>query len=301
MWQAITFTPPETAATIHAAATGVTDAAPGELTGSAGRLAAVSGSVAMTTNPLAAAAALCAGLRDQLEALLDAGGKFVCIHPYLHPVGDRRGDYTYLTPADAVAALAAKLADPTDPAPAGGSLEAVVMMIRATTHADFQASLAAFNTVLPLTGLQLALRRAGWLAGLETEKLIQTVGPRVPAWHDGDLHRHSLVAQMDRALGSLVAMVEGYAAENTRPEDELAGLIAEKTQRLADLTSAWNTLVDRLQGDAGLGIYVAGDAGSIRRQLLASDPPAATWKLTSLACWIAPADRLTLLKETFGL
>ena len=228
------------------------------------------------------------------------GGKFVCVHPYQHPVGDRRGDYAYLTPGDAVASLAAKLADAADMAPAG-TIGALVLMIREANQERFHASLSSFNAVFPVTGLQLAQRRAGWLATLESDKLIQAVGPAVPLWRNGDPRRHSAVAALDRSLGALLAVTEGFDAENTRPEDELAALIAEKSQGVVDLVSAWDTLAATLQGDVGLGLYLAGDAGSIRRQLLSSSPPAASYKLTALACWVAPAGNLILLKEIFGL
>ena len=300
MWQTIAFAPPGSLLNIHASAAEVAAAAPGELDSSAGRLAAVNGTAAMTANPVAAIAALCDGLRDTLIGLMSTGGKFVCVHPYRHPVGDRRYDYAYLTPADAVSALAAKLADVADPPPAG-TLGALTLMIRETGHAAFRASLAAFNAVFPVTGLQLAQRRAGWLATLESDKLIQAAGPKTPAWKSGDPRRHAAVAGMDRATGGLLALAEGYAAENVRPEDELAALIAEKTQRVADLESAWNDFAASLQGDAGSGLYLTGDAASIRRQLLSSDPPAATYKLTACACWVAPEANLTLLREVFGL
>lgn len=300
MWQPVTFHAPASMAAIRSQVGPVSDQAPGELSTSAGRLTAVSGQVTMTTNPVAAAAAGCAALRAQLEALMVAGGRFVCIHPYLHPVGDRRGDYAYLTPMDAVAALAAKLADAADPPP-DGTLGALVLMIRETTHTNFQGALSVFNTVFPVTGFQLAQRRAGYLATLEADKLVQPVGPAVPPWRGHDPRRQRSAMALDRTLGGLVALAEGYDAENTRPEAELAAVMDEKAQRVADMTAAWDTLSGQFQGAAGLGLYLEGDGGSIRRQLLASEPPAPTYKLTALACWLATPGDLTLFREIFGL
>lgn len=299
-WQSVTFSVPASLTALQTTVSGVTEAAPGELTNSAARLSAVNGSVAMTTNPVATTAALCAGLRADMDALMAAGGKFVCVHPYQHPLGDRRGDYAYLTPQDAVAALAAKLADPADLAPSG-TIAALALMIREASDSAFQASLAAFNTVFPVTALQLAERRSGWLATLERDKLIQSVGPVAPPWHNGDPRRHSAMTRLDGAMGGLIAVSEAYDAENKRPETELAELISEKSARVGTLASAWASIVSTFTGDTGLGMYATGDAGSIRRAFLSSSPPAASYKLTAIACWVAPAENLVLLKELFGL
>jgi hypothetical protein len=254
-------------------------------------------------SPLAGAAANVTALRTQLEALLQAGGRFVCVHPYVHPVGDRRGEYSYLTPSDCVAALADKIADPEDGAgdADAGNLAAVCVLLHAADHGPFAALLAAFNAVFPVTELQLAERRARQLITLEKDKRIIATAPKEPRWVASAPHRHGALCGMDTALGALVAQSEAFAAENASAEAELSAIMQARAAHVAQLDAAWQALCSGLAGDAGLGWYLSGDAAGMARQLAAGGTPVSAYKLCGALCWVGAAERVAVFKEVFGL
>ncbi|MFV0348435.1 MAG: hypothetical protein ACK5JO_07585 [Halodesulfovibrio sp.] len=305
----ISFRVPVTAQTIRSNLSAVVAGVAGATAEGTGRLAVVTGGAVPQKSPLAGAAANVAALRAQLEALLQAGGRFVCVHPYVHPVGDRRGEYSYLTPSDCVAALAGKIADPEDqPSETGGedgvdagNLAAVCVLLHAADHGPFAALLAAFNAVFPVTELQLAERRARQLITLEKDKRIIATAPKEPRWVASAPHRHGALCGMDSALGALVAQSEAFAAENASAEAELAALMQARVVHVAQLDAAWQALCSGLSGDAGLGWYLSGDAAGMARQLAAGGTPVSAYKLSAALCWVGAAERVAVFKEVFGL
>lgn len=299
-WQSLSFTTPPAAAAVYEGIPSVVTGIAGAVAGAQARLAAVAGGAVAQASPLAASASGVAALRGGLNALVAAGGRMVAVHPYIHPVGDRRGDYSYLTPADCVAALAHKCTDAED-WPDSGPLAAVVVLVHAFDHAACAAALAAFNAVFPITALQLAQRRAQALATLETDKFIITTAPYEPRWTTASPHRHTTVRSMETRLGALLAQCDGYDAENSTPEAELAALLTERAAHAAALMDDWQAFARSLAGDAGQGMYLAGDAENIARQLMATAAPVAAYKLCAAVCWIGPAERVAIFREVFGL
>lgn len=299
-WTDIVFTPPQSLQTVHNGLLGCHSAAPGELDNSEARLAAVNGAVTISANPVAATATGVANLRASMEGLLQVGGRFVCVHPYIHPLGDRRGDYAYLTPQQAAEGMAAKLADPKD-LQAGQDLRGVFLLLRGVDNNGFAETLAAFNSVFPITELQLAERRAGWLATLEKDKFIQETGPIHPTWTDQGAHRHPGGSALEKSLGGLLGMADGYGQENTRPEDELAAVIEKKRTHLQELEAAWTTITDALKDGAGLGLVLDGNVGSIHRQLVENMPPVEGYKLAAVCCWIGNTEDMTFFRELLSI
>ncbi|WP_419787302.1 hypothetical protein [Pseudodesulfovibrio sp.] len=299
-WPSVSISLPASLQTVLDGLQGCRSSVPGELDNSLARLDAVKGSATIATNPAAATAANVTGLRASMNGLLQAGGRFVCVHPYIHPLGDRRGDYAYLTPQQAVDGMAAKLADPKD-LQAGSNLRGVFLLLRGVDNAGFAGTLAAFNAVFPITELQLAERRAGWLATLEPDKFVQATGPIHPAWTDQKAHRHPEAVALEKALGGLLGMAEGYDLENTRPEEELAAVIEKKRAHLQELETAWATITDALKSGQGLGLVLDGNVGSIHRQLRENLPPVEGYKLAAVCCWLGNAVDMTFFRELLGL
>ena len=295
-WLTYAFTPPPTATDAADSAASMLTQEPGELQNSRARLNAVSGIVTVARNPVCAAAADVAALRSALDALMVAGGRMYCVHPYLHPVGDRRGDYAYLTPEDAVGRLAQLLMDPEAPLPSG-TLGAAVVLIYAQDHLSFSGQLNTFNAVFPVSELQLSQRRAEWLATLEGNKLICPPGRIWPEKTSLEPRRHGTVRKMDMTLGKLLAVVEGYAAEAADPEAELQALIAQKEAHRAEELQAWEDFSQELQGGAGQAVYVSGSARAIKAELLKSAVPDAVYKLCAAVCWVGDPDNLQVFRE----
>ncbi|MBI9087561.1 MAG: hypothetical protein JEZ11_28490, partial [Desulfobacterales bacterium] len=98
IWTDISISTLSTLQAVQDGLQGCRTAAPTELDNSKARLATVNGSANIAPNPVAATASGIDALRQSMDELLQAGGRFVCTHPYLHPLGDRRGNYSYLTP-----------------------------------------------------------------------------------------------------------------------------------------------------------------------------------------------------------
>ncbi|MDK2956538.1 MAG: hypothetical protein PWQ57_2034 [Desulfovibrionales bacterium] len=299
-WTSASFRTPDAAQELRSQVAGALSAAPAALGDRAGRLAAVAGVLPLEPSPVAAGASGAATLRSQLAGLFAAGGRSLWIHPYAHPVGDRRGAYAYLTPQDAVAALAAKLADPVD-APPAGEMVAVCLMICGVEHGDFARALQAAADVFPSAALRMALRRARWLAGLETSKFLRPEAPAQPLWETGDPSRLPALARRRAALTASLAQLEAYAAEDVTPEDELAAVIAARRARLTAQDDAWRTLREQLAGGAGHVLTAQGDAAGIRRRLLAVAAPDAGYTLTMLGCWLGAPETMTFLRELLSV
>lgn len=299
-WTSVSITLPASLQVVRNGLQECITAAPDELDASQARLAGVTGAATVAANPTADTASAVDTLRASMEALLQAGGRFVCVHPFIHPLGDRRGDYAYLTPQQAVEGLAAKLADPKD-LQAGAALRGVFLVLRGVNYAGFAETLAAFNAVFPVTELQQAQRRAASLASLEKDKLIQETGPIHPAWRSQEPRRHQGGTTLETGLGGLLGMAEGYDVENTRPEAELDALIEKKRAHLKALDAAWTAITEGLQGNIGAGLVLDGNIGGIYRQLTEALPPVEGYKLAAACCWIGNADDMTFFQELLGL
>jgi hypothetical protein len=264
------------------------------------RLSGVLGAAAVSTNPTLAVTDGISALRESMDSLMLSGGRIACVHPYIHPIGDRRGDYAYLTPQQAAEAMAAKFSDPAD-LPQDDETTAVLLLLRGVDHAGFASTLAAFNALLPISPLQLAQRRAGWLSSLETDKLLNPDGPLRPGWGQTSAARNSTLSTAGRAVGTMAAISEAYALETTRPDDELAALISRKEAHILAATEAWEALSEALEGGAGLGLVLDGGHAAIRRQLLGDAPPVEGYALAAMCAWIGTNEQTTLIREALGL
>lgn len=299
-WSSITIATPQSMLDAQPGLQPVLSGAGAELDNSASRLGAISSLLPHEANPLAASASGADAYRAALTALLSGGGRILAVHPYVHPVGDRRGDYAYLTASDAIAHLAAKIADPVD-APRGADLAGLAILFRGVDNAGLAATMGAFNAVFPLAELDMVMRRAGQLAGLDTSKLVQPTGPLHQRWRTSLPRRNMKATAMDIALGGQIAIAEGYAAESMRPEAELAALIERKREHIAARTAAWSDLVTTLQGGSGLAMYATGSAAGLRTAFLASTPPEQGHALAALICWVGTPEQLTFFKEFVGV
>jgi hypothetical protein len=276
------------------------DGASVELDGSQARLSSVTGLAVVAQNPVADGASMVSAIRQGLDNLLQGGGRIFCLHPFIHPQGDRRGDYAYMTPQQAVSGLADKLADTVDILPAG-ALDCVAVLIRGVDFAGFAAALGAFNMVFPATELLLAQRRADDLAALEQTKLARPDGGIAPRWLQQDARRHPAIRQLDTAMGNLVAAGEGYDQENTGPEAELAALIDKKRAYLTSIEDAWTEASAALQGGAGLLLDMAGSRDTLHGQMRGAVPEVEGYKLAAVACWVGSPEQMTIFREVFGV
>lgn len=300
MWQTVNFQLPETAAAIKQESDPVLNSVPGEVGAAESRLNGVAGFIPVTPSPVSGVAGNASDLISRLNSLLAISADFVCIHPYVHPVGDKRGDYTYLSPSACRDAMLAKLADPYENLPEG-NCASVFLQITGYDHADMAKKLDTFNTVFPVVPLQLVQRRAADLAVLETEKYIFGNGFISPKFQKLDERQHKKNREMDAAMAFALAFCHGYDTQNKRPETRLQGVMAKKKNQAAEAAASWAELAGTFTGGSGQAAYLAGTVGQIRNDFSKLAITDGAHVLTVICCWIGQAEKMAIFKEVLGL
>jgi len=299
-WDKITATPSTSLRSSGEAVQECNETAKTATGASASRLSSVAGKAPLSTSPQSGKAAGAANARERAKALLSGKVKELTVHPFDYSAGDRRGDYSYLTPQEAVGRLCDKLTDHTDELQ-GQPLSAVSILILGTDFLPFYEALDAFNKVFPVTGLEEAQRRAVRLASLEELKLIREGGGITPRWRQSSPAHYGTPAALDMGLGRVLATAEGYHAETTSPEAELTALINKKRDQIDARQAAWDALNAMLKGEIAMGLYEEGTTSEIKEAILGHALPPGAYKLSAAVCWVGSPDSITLFKEIFGL
>ncbi|MBI9109917.1 hypothetical protein [Maridesulfovibrio ferrireducens] len=300
MWKSVNFKVPAAAAAINQGADPVLAAVAGEMSAAGSRLSGVAGFIPVTPSIISGSAGNAQGLISQLNELLNVSSKFLCAHPYVHPLGDKRGDYTYLSPSGCLDGMLAKLADPSDDLPETVS-GSVFLKFTAYDHADLAAKLAAFNAVLPVTPLQMVQRRAEDLNVLETEKYILGDGFISPKFQDLDARQQVTNNKMDSKLARMVAVSHGYDCQNKRPETLLSELITKKQKATEEAGAAWERFCSLFSGGSGQAAYLNGSVRDIRLELANMGTSDGTHVLSVICCWIGEAEAMTVFREVLGI
>lgn len=300
MWQSVNFNIPASAAALKQSADPVLTAVPGEMSAAQSRLSGVAGFIPVTPSPISGCATNAADLISRLNSLLAISTDFLCVHPYVHPVGDKRGDYTYLSPSSCRDAVLAKLADPYEKLPAG-ECGAVFLKLSGYDHADMAGKLAAFNTVFPVASLQLVQRRAADLAVLETDKYVFGNGFISPKFQKLKERQHQTNNKMDVALATMLAISHGYDTQNKRPETLLSELMTKKQNNTAEAAAAWEKISSIFSGGSGQAAYLSGSVRQIRHDFSKLAINDGAHVLTVICCWIGEPEAMTVFREVLGL
>ena len=217
-------------------------------------------------------------VRRQFTALLQKGGLSLCVHPYQYRVGDTRGDYNFLTPAQAINALAAKLADAREQLEEK-PYELAAAIIAEQDGAKFASSLNALCRVFPVSEMQLAARRAEQLQTLEQDKFVTPAGALAPRFVDADPRRHG---SADSVYSPLLGQLESYTDEHTRPETELAALIQKRDAVAVQQTAAMDAFRAAFSGATAHTFYATGSPAALRSAVLKSQAPVDVHKYTAI-------------------
>ncbi|MNJ34039.1 hypothetical protein D3C77_287370 [compost metagenome] len=158
--------------------------------------------------------------------------------------------------------------------------------------------------MLPIPGLQRAQRRAGHLSELDAQKWELPVAGTLPRWDTLPLDRCTITKAASQAMSSQLASLEGYA--DSAPVADLVAMAGRKAaqaqaqaQQLADLkalfdnSSAHTNMQARLIGP--------GNAGELRRQLLAGEAPGHEWPLSAGLMLVGSLSGLSFVRELVGL
>ena len=181
-WNAVDFSPSDTLSGIGDSLMPAVEGLVSDVQAGAGKLTELAEKVPNAVPDVSALAGMADELRGRLAGLMTGSVSVLCVHPWQQGVGDRKGDYAWLTPENALASLSARCVPAclTGDAPQGGT--ALVLVVTAPDLSAFMYALGAFNGVFPLRELEQAGRRAAALATLELDKFVIPKAPCFPPW-----------------------------------------------------------------------------------------------------------------------
>ncbi|MEA3725903.1 hypothetical protein VBL11_21630 [Enterobacter cloacae] len=206
--------------------------------------------------------------REAKLAFSDAFAALDCAivpaHPWLYGVGQQTDNGAYLSPANAVAYLAGKLAS------APGVQDVVIMLVTGQTHDDFISRLDALTQVFPAPAFTQVSRLARSAAELATVRmqlpargvsgLASALPLSVPTTRAVMNARAVASAQQQASTG--IGMADMKAA--------LAGFTARRASLLSDLADGLTQLTGK---SARAWVFTAsGDAATLTRDLLQNIP-----------------------------
>lgn len=243
--------------------------------------------------------------RKQASTALAEPAAFMAITPFQHGIGTRKGEYAYLTPAQALATLASRFEDAQVTSDGDNTeLALVVMLVATVSHAAMAQALEGFNKVYPLPQLEQVCRRAKALSTLETDKFTIPKGPGFPAWGQMSPQKNVTGQAVAKALGGMLAAGEGAGMGATSPGDMLAAFAQKQTQKLQEKAADLQALADSMTGgnDAWVGFSIHAPGPYLFRYLGKLPIPFdEASKCTSLLCWFGKPDQVAFYRESFGL
>lgn len=206
------------------------------------------------------------GLR-QLSLNASAAGNYrmAAAHPWVYGLGQQTENGVYLSPANAVAWLAEKLASITEQA------DVVIFMVAGQSHDEFMAYLDPLTVVFPapaFTQVSRLARSAAELAAVKMQKPAKTLNALADA--------SPLSVPTTRAMSSAAA-VASAAASGSLSLSGLKASLADFTAQRGELLSAVADAAGELAAkSASAWVFTAsGEAATMTKALL-TDIPAAS-------------------------
>lgn len=300
MFSTINFEWPASLHTVNSSAANKLTNATGQLTDAKSRLQSVP-AMTVVNNPVAAS---CAGSMNELESLhtlLVANVATFCVHPWVQGVGQGESHNRYLSPANAITAAANKFVDSVDTNKPKTVVDAVCVLLTATSYSMFAETLKRFCIVFPDAQLNLCQRRALQLATVEKEKTILPDAAGNAVWRPSAIPAFGRTQLGCQLAGERLAHAVGYEAGGMAADNELIALANKKAQQLTAIKTAIDSFSASFSDAVGRGVFIAAKTPEqIKNQLLAHslghDEP--------LACCViytgAPGS-LNLLREMLGL
>ena len=246
------------------------------------RLQGLAGRTQYRPHPLSEAAAALAGLRSELDRLLDTG-RCLTVTPYQHGVGQHQGNQYSLAAPNAVATLAAKLQDGADPLLPTGQLHAIAWLVTGNSETALADALTPLCAILPLPEWCATLRRLT----ANNDTMSQPTAAKVPRWKADEPLSWDPLRPARMALGAELAQLESLAQGAATPIAKLAAVAERRAARLAGLEKA----LDQLATISGQLWHWQGqgDAASLAAQLGQSSPPDHSHSMTVGALLLSPS------------
>jgi hypothetical protein len=303
-WQVAELNLPATANTAGEAVGATVSAAGADIAATQARIASLTPTT-FTANSLAAGAAAVVAARASFDALVNAAGTVVVVHPFIDSLNDGTTTSRALAFPNAIKALASKFSDPQEPnRPVfSGTMAALCFAVSASSPKGFSDALHTFNQVLPFVEFMMVERKTNALINLEKDKWILRSPAAEPLMLSRDYRGMAFVNDINQGISEMLGFAEAYNLENTSPLDELSALADEKAARATELAAQFSALQSQFTGGPCLGLYVTGSsAGEIKTNLLAATGGYGYEKVfTAVAMFIAPVASVQILKELLGL
>ena len=299
LWNGVAFAP---SASISELADSLAPAVRGALSdmrAGADSVLSLAGKVPNNIPDAAELAGMADSLRDKFTGMMAGQVQALCVHPWQQGIGERAGDYAWLTPEKALAALGERCAA------SSGMLDgnaAVVLLFSCPDLASFSESLRSFSQVFPLPDVEQAARRAKSLMTLELDKFVIPTAPVYPGWFPSTPGTSGKGAGTTKTAGALLAQIESVKAAALSPLEVLKQAGERMQARLDGVLQQVKDLQDTIQGTGAswFGSYLTGTLDEIGRDLRLVTPPASPAnKVTAALIWFGPAPQLDFFKEVF--
>lgn len=219
---------------------------------------------------------------------LSASGFKLGVHNWSHGIEEKSN--RYLSPENAVNALAEKLVDYADPNRPKGRQEVVVIMVTTSDIQDFIDALEKVRVLLPEPTFKQALDYAKSSKDLQTTKMTKTPTMASPSFANGA----DITPGANRAMQSILrnAMSGAKAATAGDPMEKLTALLALKAQK-AQANQA--KVAEMLQTEVRIQAFVQADfLENIAAQIKLNVPPSSH---VFTACVMYMGQDLSSIKE----
>ena len=302
VWNVIDFAPSSSLGELTDALTPAVEGLVADMRAGAGKLSALVEKVPNAIPDTSKLSGMADALRDKLSGLMTMQVSILCVHPWQQGIGDRKGEYAWLSPENALLSLSARCVPECliGDAPQAGA--ALALVVTAPDLAAFAKALAAFGDVFPLRELEQAKRRAEALATLEIDKFVVPPVPCYPPWEWLTPGTPEIGAAIEQATGAVLARIEAAKAAALAPLDALREAGERLNTQLQAVVEKGEALGKALTGTNALcfGAYLTGSLADIARDLRLVSPPAnASHKLTAVLLFVGSGPQLSFFQETF--
>lgn len=250
-------------------------------------------------SPLASESVGAGDSLQDIENLIKNDLFTVTVHPWQVGVSTGEGAYSSLSAPNAIKALSNKLRDVDDSYAPSGILEAVSILITATSIQQLYDKLQSFNTVFPVPDLLTAQRRAEQIVRLEGDKLNFPNAAINSKWLAIKSNQLQVFSNVESNLKTLVATSTAAESESN-PIAELVALMTKKQSHMAQVNAEYGELQSQFLGGDGYVLSTSGTAQEIANVVVVSTGPQHEFSLCAGVMFVSAVGDLEFIKEVFN-
>jgi hypothetical protein len=267
-WQTVSLTWPTES--LQANAETVTSQVGSAMSVAIGQLTPLASDANFARHDLSASAASLLALRGELQSLLSKGA-VLSVSSYQFQVGNAVESGAYLNPQAAVKALAEKLRDLSDANRPTGQLNAVAVMLTASSLTSFATQLAQLTTVLNLPDWCQVARQAKAMSTNDVDKRHQPANIVQPRFKPTANITAATLNDYLSLQGAQIATLESLASDSANVIDKLSALASKRGQALSKMSAQINAL--KILSGSVYSFALSGTPKSIASQLTQAGAP----------------------------